>query len=174
MGIRFKRQGGGTSSSATAKAPTSLGYGEPAVDSEGRLYIGSGKGQVVSRVKVADTCTKADSATTADTADYATRAKFHMPLYSITLKVDEWSLQNDGRYGQVPDIVAVDGGPNLPGNGTVSPPMAKPTGVKETDELLQETLNIINAGTTSFGSTSAIVKVWEKPETDITVYYYAR
>ena len=49
--VYFKRQGGGTSSPTVAKAPTSLAYGEPAIDSAGVIYVGNGKGEVVSKVK---------------------------------------------------------------------------------------------------------------------------
>ena len=48
--VYFKRQGGGKSSDLTAKAPLKLEYGEPAVDSNGVLYVGNGKGKVVSKV----------------------------------------------------------------------------------------------------------------------------
>ena len=86
MGIKFKRQGGGLTNYNSATAPTSLNYGEPAVDSEGRIYVGNGQRQVVSRVKIADSCTNATNATSATTAVRATnasnadRAKFDLPL----------------------------------------------------------------------------------------------
>lgn len=46
MAIRLRRQGGGTSSSASPVKPSSLQYGEPAVSSKGDLFIGNGAGGV--------------------------------------------------------------------------------------------------------------------------------
>ena len=167
MGIKFKRQGGGSTNYNSAKAPTSLNYGEPAVDSEGRIYVGNGQRQVVSRVKIADSCTNATSASNAD------RAKFDLPLYHAYLSASSWS--NYGSYyTQSPSCYAESGGPSMTSDMQLSPPMTQGTGVQSTDESLMETLNIINAGTTTPGYGRITVKVWEKPETDITVYYYAR
>ncbi len=176
MGIRFKRQGGGATNYNSAKAPTSLNYGEPAVDSSGYIYVGNGSKQVVSRVKNADSCTSATSATTAvraTNASNADRAKFDLPLYRAYLSASSWS--NYGSYyTQSPSCSAEDGGPSMTSSMQLSPPMTQATGVQSTDESLMESLNIINAGTTTPGYGQITVKVWEKPETDITVYYYAR
>ena len=50
--IQMKRQGGGTSNtSSTAKVPSTLAYGEIAVDCFGNMYCGDGKQQVKSQVK---------------------------------------------------------------------------------------------------------------------------
>lgn len=46
MAIRLRRQGGGTSSSASPVKPSNLEYGEPAVSSKGDLFIGNGAGGV--------------------------------------------------------------------------------------------------------------------------------
>ena len=46
MAIRLRRQGGGTSSSASPIKPSNLQYGEPAVSSKGDLFIGNGAGGV--------------------------------------------------------------------------------------------------------------------------------
>ena len=176
MGIRFKRQGGGTSSAAAAKAPTSLGYGEPAVDSAGRIYVGSGTGEVVSRVTTADSCASASyaaDATHASTADNAARSAFDMPLYRAQFLVSNWT-ETDSGYTQTSVCSPVDGGPALTRDVRPSPPMTEATGVKETDEMLQETLSIINTGISTPDDGQMTVKVWEKPETDITLYYYAR
>ena len=179
MGIKFKRQGGGSTNYNSATAPTSLNYGEPAVDSEGRIYVGNGQRQVVSRVKMADSCTNATNATSATTAVRATnasnadRAKFDLPLYHAYLSASSWS--NYGSYyTQSANCYAESGGPSMTSGMQLSPPMTQGTGVQSTDESLMETLNIINAGTTTPGYGRITVKVWEKPETDITVYYYAR
>ena len=50
MSITLRRQGGGNSNTMSAEAPASLMYGEPAVDSEGCLYVGDGSGAVASKV----------------------------------------------------------------------------------------------------------------------------
>lgn len=185
MGIRFKRQGGGTYNYSSATAPTSLGYGEPAVDSAGRIYVGSGTGSVVSRVSVADSCTTASSATSATrattasradnatNADHASRATFDMPLYRARFYASSWS-SSDGKYTQTATCSAVDGGPTMTYSMRPSPPMTEATGIQSTDEALQETLSIINNGTSTPGYGQMTVSVWEKPETDINVYYYAR
>lgn len=164
MGIKFKRQGGGSTNYNSATAPTSLNYGEPAVDSEGRIYVGNGQHQVVSRVKIADSCTNASN---------ADRAKFDLPLYHAYLSASNWS-DYGSYYTQSTSCYAESGGPSMTSGMQLSQPMTQGTGVQSTDESLMKTLNIINAGTTTPGSGRITVKVWKKPETDITVYYYAR
>lgn len=156
MGIKFKRQGGGNSNSNVAAAPKSLNYGEPAVDSAGNLYVGNGSGAVVSRVKNAE------------------RSNFDMPMYKITLSVTGWSGDSSNGFTQEAICSALDNAPDLTADMQLGVPMTIPTGVKATDELLQETLTILNLGTSTPGAGKITVKVWEKPTTDIPVYYYAR
>ena len=70
MAIQFKRQGAvnAASCSDSPLKPSGLVYGEPAIDSEGYLYVGDGKGKVVSRIRYSDACA---TASTSDTALYA-------------------------------------------------------------------------------------------------------
>lgn len=100
-------------------------------------------------------------------------AKNGLWLYNATLVVDGWSVADSG-YAQTVAITAADGGPTVTANTQLSGPMCLPTGVQETDETLQETLSIINAGVTTSGDGSVTIKVWEQPSSDITVYWYGR
>ena len=162
--VYFKRQGGGKSSDLAAKAPPTLEYGEPAVDSDGVLYVGNGKGNVVSKVQEAGN---------------------GMWLYKATFAVDAWinssSSQSNG-YIQTADITAVDGGPMLTPSMNLSAPLAQTTSNNDTNKELLKALSIINGSpktvqvTTADGQDKAIitVKASKKPSCDITVYWYAR
>lgn len=162
--VYFKRQGGGKSSDLAAKAPPTLEYGEPAVDSEGVLYVGNGKGKVVSKVQEAGN---------------------GMWLYKATFAVDAWknsvsSQSND--YTQTADITAVDGGPILTQIMNLSAPLAQTTDNNDTNKELLKALSIINGSsktvqvTTVDGNDKTVITVnaAKKPSCDITVYWYAR
>ena len=96
-------------------------------------------------------------------------------LYTARLSASSWSSNYDGSYTQTVYLSADDGGPTVySGSICTSSPMCEPTGVKETDESLQEALNIVNAGTSSLGTNQVTVKVWEKPGCDINVKYMIR
>ena len=174
--VYFKRQGGGKSSDLAAKAPPTLEYGEPAVDSDGVLYVGNGKGNVVSKVQEAGN---------------------GMWLYKATFAVDAWQhgieRQSDDSdteargglrftYKQIADITAVDGGPMLTPSMNLSAPLAQTTSNNDTNKELLKALSIINGSskavqvTTVDGQDKAIitVKATKEPSCDITVYWYAR
>lgn len=162
--VYFKRQGGGKSSDLTAEAPPTLEYGEPAVDSDGVLYVGNGKGNVVSKVQEAGN---------------------GMWLYKATFAVDAWqnssSSQSDG-YIQTADVTAVDGGPILTPSMNLSAPLAQTTDSNDTNKELLKALSIINGSsktvqvTTVDGNDKTVITVnaAKKPSCDITVYWYAR
>ena len=162
--VYFKRQGGGKSSDLTAEAPPTLEYGEPAVDSEGVLYVGNGKGKVVSKVQEAGN---------------------GMWLYKATFAVDTWqnssASQSDG-YTQAANVTAVDGGPILTPSMNLSAPRAQTTDNNDTNKELLKALSIINGSsktvqvTTVDGNDKTVitVKAAKKPSCDITVYWYAR
>ena len=162
--VYFKRQGGGKSSDLTAEAPPTLEYGEPAVDSEGVLYVGNGKGKVVSKVQEAGN---------------------GMWLYKATFTVDTWqnssASQSDG-YTQAANVTAVDGGPILTPSMNLSAPLAQTTDNNDTNKELLKALSIINGSsktvqvTTVDGNDKTVitVKAAKKPSCDITVYWYAR
>lgn len=162
--VYFKRQGGGKSSDLTAEAPPTLEYGEPAVDSDGVLYVGNGKGKVVSKVQEAGN---------------------GMWLYKATFAVDAWqnssSSQSDG-YRQTADVTAVDGGPILTPSMNLSAPLAQTTDSNDTNKELLKALSIINGSSKTVqvtavdGNDNAVITVnaAKKPSCDITVYWYAR
>ena len=162
--VYFKRQGGGKSSDLAAEAPPALEYGEPAVDSDGVLYVGNGKGKVVSKVQEAGN---------------------GMWLYKATFAVDAWknssASQSDG-YTQTADITAVDGGPILTPSMNLSAPLARTTDNNNTNKELLKALSIINGSSKTVQVTMAdgndktviTVNATKKPSCDITVYWYAR
>lgn len=162
--VYFKRQGGGKSSDLTAEAPPTLEYGEPAVDSDGVLYVGNGKGKVVSKVQEAGN---------------------GMWLYKATFAVDAWknssSSQSDG-YTQTADVTAVDGGPILTPSMNLSAPLAQTTDNNDTNKELLKALSIINGSSKTVQVTAVdgndktviTVNAAKKPSCDITVYWYAR
>lgn len=169
--VYFKRQGGGKSSDLAAKAPPTLEYGEPAVDSDGVLYVGNGKGNVVSKVQEAGN---------------------GMWLYKATFAVDAWEsrfIESSEMFGhgayfytQTADVTAVDGGPMLTPSMNLSAPLAQTTSNNDTNKELLKALSIINGSpktvqvTTADGNDKAIITVTaaKKPSCDITVYWYAR
>lgn len=162
--VYFKRQGGGKSSDLTAEAPPTLEYGEPAVDSDGVLYVGNGKGKVVSKVQEAGN---------------------GMWLYKATFAVDAWensSSSQSNDYTQTADVTAVDGGPMLTPSMNLSAPLAQTTDNNDTNKELLKALSIINGSsktvqvTTADGNDKAVITVnaAKKPSCDITVYWYAR
>ena len=166
--VYFKRQGGGKSSDLAAEAPPTLEYGEPAVDSDGVLYVGNGKGNVVSKVQEAGN---------------------GMWLYKATFAVDAWeeivenqSDDDSDVYQQTADITAVDGGPMLTPSMNLSAPLAQTTSNNDTNKELLKALSIINGSsktvqvTTADGNDKATIMVTasKKPSCDITVYWYAR
>ena len=167
--VYFKRQGGGKSSDLAAKAPPTLEYGEPAVDSDGVLYVGNGKGNVVSKVQEAGN---------------------GMWLYKATFAVDAWQKKLGGSSDdddidivvQTADITAVDGGPMLTPSMNLSAPLAQTTSNNDTNKELLKALSIINGSsktvqvTTADGNDKAIITVTasKKLSCDITVYWYAR
>lgn len=170
--VYFKRQGGGKSSDLTAEAPPTLEYGEPAVDSEGVLYVGNGKGKVVSKVQEAGN---------------------GMWLYKATFAVDAWQERHIGAsssssdhsifyYIQTANVTAVDGGPILTPSMNLSAPLAQTTDNNDTNKELLKALSIINGSsktvqvTTVDGNDKTVITVnaAKKPSCDITVYWYAR
>lgn len=92
-------------------------------------------------------------------------------LYTAKLSVTGWNSNGDGGYTQTASLTADNGGPSVTANSRAGHPQCEPTGVKATDEALQEALNLINAGSTRVGANQVIVRVWEKPTCDINVKY---
>lgn len=101
MAIQLKRQGAANAANCSSSPlkPTGLAYGEPAVDSAGYLYVGDGKGQVVSRTRYAD------STGTASTANYSSLANNSNALSGLKVGNGVWSINS----GFIPQV-AKDGG----------------------------------------------------------------
>lgn len=87
MAIQLKRQGAANAANCSSSPlkPTGLAYGEPAIDSAGYLYVGDGKGQVVSRTRYADTCGSAS------TANLSTIASNSNALSGIKIGSGTWN-----------------------------------------------------------------------------------
>lgn len=106
MAVQLKRQGvvNAASCSDSPLKPTSLAYGEPAIDSAGYLYIGDGSGKVVSRVRYADDCA---TSSTSDFASYANNSgalqgrKIGSGIWSSTTEfipyVNKWGIMEVGK-----------------------------------------------------------------------------
>lgn len=166
MAIQLKRQGStnATSCSSAALKPTSLAYGEPAVDSDGYIYVGNGKGQVVSLVRAADRAATASTATVCLTGSTA-GTPF---LYQATFRLSSWV--GSGPYTQSATLSARDGGPNVTASSKfASGPMCDQTNNQSTNETLQDVLEIINNGYLTLSVNTLSARVWEKPKADITI-----
>ena len=95
-------------------------------------------------------------------------------LYRGYFSVDSWYSSGD-QYYQGVYVYAQDGGPTLSAGATLSTPMTTQNSNLSTNETLQATLNIINAGYATFSRSGYVtVYVSEKPTSDIYVYWYAR
>ena len=195
--IRLKRQGGGSSSSDIAAPPGHLNYGEPAVSSDGTFYVGNGSGGVVSRVKNADNAVMADDVDPdkyynklqIDQNTNQIKNKFEEKINAVAAKytgkltLDGWVASSGEEqsagypYAQEATLTAL-----TPGAPTVMESSEfltgcgyDPTGVAETDEILDEVLAIVNAGVTSSldgGKVRTVVK--EKPSAEIVVNWVIR
>lgn len=158
---------------------TTLDVGAVTVYAEGvPIYTVNGKRGIEINLTPADVGAlaadgKAKDADKADRAANADRAAFDLPLYSAALTQSGWT-GSGGAYVQTAACAPADGGPALTASVQLSGPMCRPTGTQATDEALQDALSIINAGVTTPGDGAVTVKVWEKPESNITVYWYGR
>lgn len=95
-------------------------------------------------------------------------------LYRGYFSVDSWYSSGD-QYYQGVYVYAQDGGPTLSTGATLSTPMTTQSSTLSTNETLQASLSIINAGYATIGSSGYVtVYVSEKPTSDIYVYWYAR
>lgn len=97
-----------------------------------------------------------------------------MHLYNATFTVNGWVGNDNTGYTQNVSITPQDGGPEVTAATQLDIPMVRHTGEQEADEAMDEALAIVNAGTVTPGEGTVTVKVWEKPETEITVFWYGR
>ena len=195
--IKLRRQGGGASSSSAAQAPVSLSYGEPAVSSDGTLYVGDGSGGVVSKVKNAESSAMADDVDpdkyynkeqvdqNIETANTELTSKINAIAAKYTGKftLDGWvastSEEQAAGYTLAQEVMltaVTSGAPTvMAASEFLTGCGYDPTGVAATDEILDEVLAIINAGVTRSldgGKIRTIVK--EKPAADIVLHWVIR
>lgn len=89
-------------------------------------------------------------------------------LYKATLLADSWTSAGSGRYTQTAALTPLDGGPAVTaGSVQMSDVMCNQTTVQETNEQLQDTLAVLNAGQATLGENQVTMTVFEKPESDI-------
>lgn len=101
--------------------------------------------------------------------------KKSMDLYTCTFLMDSW-VYYSGYYQQTAQwSCATDDNYKKPSSNSiiVSPPFCLSTDNSETNSILLDSLNIINEGhiINSWENGSCSIKVWEKPKSDIQVYY---
>lgn len=181
--IKFKRQGGGASSSASATPPSSLAYGEPAVASDGTFYVGDGSGKVVSKVKnsaqsdsskTADHATEADHSKKADSStnsSYAEDAQNGQWEFVGTYKLDAWS-GSSSPFTQTVSVSPVYGDISMKETARLSNPMTEQTDSFDTNTKKLKALALINNGKCTPGNGTVTIQCNEKPTCDIDIHWY--
>lgn len=96
-----------------------------------------------------------------------------LSLYRAVVPLDGFAEQDGGLTQRVmPETVR---GAAITAATQLAPPMMLPTGVQNTDEQLAGTLSMLNAGFCETADDGSVqLTVWERPETDIEVYWYGR
>lgn len=170
----------GTISLTKANVTNALGYTPPTQDTTYGLATTSSSGLMsysdksklngLSNITVD---TELSASSTNPVQNKAVYAK-NLWLYRGYFSVDRWYSSGD-QYYQGVYVYAQDGGPTLSTGATLSTPMTTQNSNLSTNETLQASLSIINAGYATIGSSGYVtVYVSEKPTSDIYVYWYAR
>ena len=96
-------------------------------------------------------------------------------LYKATLTVEAWTsttINNVAAYTRTVTPIKVNGGPTITAQMQFDGPMCRQTNNIDTNEKLLEVLNIINVGYTVTNAAGTVtVTVFEKPTSDIEVYW---
>lgn len=155
----------------TWATPINTTYGLATTSSNGLMsYSDKSKLNGLSNITVD---TELSASSTNPVQNKAVYAK-NLWLYRAYFYVDSWYANGD-QYYQGAYVYAQDGGPTLSTGATLSTPMTTQSGNLSTNETLQATLNIINAGYATVSSSGYVtVYVSKKPTSDIYVYWYAR
>lgn len=95
-------------------------------------------------------------------------------IYKATYTIAAWTGDDTNGYTQTVSPVAVESGsPAISSKTQLSGPMTQSTNVKATNEALLAALNIINSGySTTKDNGTVVTTVFEKPVSDIVVYWY--
>lgn len=150
--IKLRRQDGGASSVSPAQPPEALEYGEPAVASDGTLYVGDGSGGVVSKIHDAEN---------------------GLWEFFATYMLDEWE-GSEGDYTQTKEVQAKYGGVKMKTSAFLGSAQTEQTSNFDTNETKLEALGIINAGYSVPGDGTVTIHCEEKPECDIDVHWYVK
>lgn len=155
--IKFKRQGGGNSSSDPAQKPTTLSYGEPAISSDGTIYVGDGAGNIKSKV---------------ENATKSFRAGNGQWEFYGTYKLSGW-VSKSGGYSQTVSVTCVNSGSIVMNSSArLSCPMTSQTDDYSQNEKKIEALGIINMGQCIPGDGTVTINCPEKPSMDMDIHWY--
>lgn len=88
-----------------------------------------------------------------------------LTAFSTTFTVANWATQSDGSYLQTQTVTGITSATQL------LPPMVRHTGTQATDSALDSILGIINSGLIQSQTNTIQIKVYEKPTSDITLYW---
>lgn len=155
--IKFRRQGGGDSSSVPAIKPSSLAYGEPALASDGTLYTGDGNGKVKSLV---------------ENSKKSFRAHNGQWEFYGTYKASSWAQVSGGYMQTVSVICANANSVTITSSARLGNPMTSQTNDFEENENKLEALGIINMGQCIPGNGTVTINCKEKPTIDIDIHWY--
>ncbi len=80
----------------------------------------------------------------------------------------------DSSYSYTGPITPIDGGPAVTAATILRPPMWQPTGDEDADNEIREAMSIVAEGSCTTGAGTVAIKVWDHPETAITIFWDGR